>query len=130
MEFCPHNLDMLVSILTKELPICKKYAFKTVLGFKKQCNLYFKIHHTALNSIILQNAIEGSGYGADHSPRSSTKIKNEWNYTSNPLHTFMVHTRATLPLTTTKILIQVIYLVYKVSFGWQTSAIPNTVVTD
>jgi hypothetical protein len=24
----------------------------------------------------------------------------------------------------------VIYLVYKVSFGWQTSAIPNTVVTD
>jgi len=37
------------------------------------------------------------GNEADHTLSSSVKVKNRWSYTSNPIHTYKVCTRATSP---------------------------------
>jgi len=41
--------------------------------------------------------LKRSGRDVDHSAPSSADVKNEWTFTSPPLHAFMVWTGATLP---------------------------------
>jgi hypothetical protein len=71
-------------------------------GKEHQISLYFRASKLAVGSIQpLSQWVRGCaevklpGCEADHSPPSSSHVKNEWSYTSTPLYSFMAITETT-----------------------------------
>jgi len=72
------------------------------VGCLLQCNQTGFGTHPASYSVILPGALYPSvkllGHEAGHSPASSVKVKNKWNFTTTLPHTIMVHKGTNLPL--------------------------------
>ena len=90
--------------------MCEVHAVKHELVKHGICPVCCLLHsnqigfgaHPASYSVILPGAlypcVKFLGHEAGHSPASSVKVKNEWNFTTTLPHTIMVYKGANLPL--------------------------------